>query len=716
MKSFKRLFAYIWPQKASLLVVCVTTLMIGVLFFLSFATILPLLKVMMGEEGLRGWIDRSVCQKQYEVEFYVPGKADFLAEDSDHIAYYILVTSVKEDSAAYEAGLRAQDRIVGADTVLLKDSSDKILSPELMKALANSQENHDMVVQVRRTDLQGIVSEKIETIIVPTGKKNLLMGAIQDATEFIPYDQSKDAVAKTVVIIILAMGVVTIFRCLATFLHTYIGGKIVQTAIANLRTDVFAHSMTLPMGFFSSEGTSDITSRLINDIAGTSKGLKILLGKALREPSKAIATLVLALAINWQLTLIFLTSAPAVIVLAGVLGRKIKKATKRSLMSSALVLGKLQEAMNAIGVVKVYNRQEYEKDVFDDVNKTYLRRILKVTKVDAATGPIMEVIGMVAGSAAMILGVYWVMNSNMESAEFFTLLVALGATAESSRKTSDIWNKVQQANAAAERIYAVADNPSETEKPNAGTTGTLKESIEFNDVCFSYPKSDKPVLDGVNLTIKAGQTVAVVGPNGSGKTTMINLLPRFYDPSAGQVIFDGKDIKDVTLTSLREQIGMVSQQVVTFNDTVADNIGYGKLDATREEVVAAAKRAFADEFITPLPDGYETIIGEHNSGFSGGQLQRIVIARAILKDPSILILDEAMSQVDADSEAKIHNALSELMLDRTCLVIAHRFSTIISADSIVVMNHGKVIAQGVHEELVKDCPLYKSLYETQIIH
>lgn len=689
--------------------------MIGVLFSLSFATILPLLKVMMGQEGLRGWIDREICQKRYNVEFYVPDKADFVSGKDGQIAYYILVTSVDKSGPAYKAGLRSQDRIVGAGSKLLRSESDEILSSKLMQAMANAPVAETITLQVRTADAQGVVGLEYHKLTMHTGKRSAMLEYVQKAANFIPYDQSKEAVAKTVMFIIVAMGFVTIIRCFATFLQMYMSNKIVQTAVTQLRTDVFAHSITLPMGFFSSEGTSDTTSRLINDINALSKGAKILLGKAMREPTKAVATLVVAFAISWQLTLVFLGCAPAVVLLAVILGKKIKKATKRLLMSSSLVLGKLQEAMNAISVVKIYNRQEYEKDVFDAVNRKYLRRILRVSKVDAATQPIMEVLGMVAGSVALIIGVYWVSNSSMDSAAFFTLLVALGATAESARKTSNIWNKIQQANAAAERVFAVVDNPSEPEKPHAQMLGPLKHHIEFRNVCFTYPKSDKPVLRNINLDIKAAQTVAIVGPNGSGKTTLINLLPRFYDPSEGQITFDGIDIRDVTLASLRNQIGMVSQQVVTFNDTVAANIGYGKLDATKEEIIAAAKRSFVDEFISPLPDGYDTVIGEHGSGFSGGQMQRIVVARAILKDPSILIFDEAMSQIDTDSEAKIHNALSELMRDRTCLVIAHRFSTVISADSIVVMDNGRVLAQGVHEELVNSCPMYKSLYETQII-
>ncbi len=243
----------------------------------------------------------------------------------------------------------------------------------------------------------------------------------------------------------------------------------------------------------------------------------------------------------------------------------------------------------------------------------------------------------------------------------------------------------------------------------------LSNTLEFKDIVFSYPGNDGATLNGINLTVDAGRTVAVVGPNGSGKTTLVNLIPRFYDVDSGQILLDGVDIRGGTLKSLRDQIGMVTQNVVTFNDTIAANIAYGKPTSTREEIVAAAKRSYCHEFIDPLPDGYDTMIGEQGSGFSGGQLQRIVIARAILKNPAILIFDEAMSQVDADSEAKIHRALEDLIAGRTCFVIAHRFSTVISADLIVVMDDGRIVAEGTHEELVEGCGLYRNLYETQLL-
>ncbi|MBN1456795.1 MAG: ATP-binding cassette domain-containing protein, partial [Sedimentisphaerales bacterium] len=245
--------------------------------------------------------------------------------------------------------------------------------------------------------------------------------------------------------------------------------------------------------------------------------------------------------------------------------------------------------------------------------------------------------------------------------------------------------------------------------------GPLKDKIEFKDVVFTYPGNENRTLNGVNLSVEAGHTIAVVGPNGSGKTTLINLIPRFYDIDSGSIMIDGHELSDISLKSLRDQIGMVTQNVVTFNNTVAANIAYGKNDATMDEIITAAKRSFAHEFIEPLPNGYDTIIGEHSTGFSGGQLQRIVIARAIVKNPAILIFDEAMSQIDADSEAKIHDALSELMRGRTCFIIAHRFSTVISADKIAVMDNGRIVASGTHAELMSSCQLYRNLYETQIV-
>ena len=705
---FLRIFKYVRPQWPRVVVIIFTAVLIGVLFALSFATVVPLLKVMMGEEGLHGWVDRKTCGWRYGLDFYVPDKQDFINVDNTDIRFYLLVTDVEDDSYAEKAGLRPQDRIVA-----IGDGNDTAVCTELLATLAGT-DNENIKVKFRRTGSDGF-SSQIETVQMLTPAKSSCVDFVQRVVNFVPRNETKSARQQAIVFIILVMAVVTIIRCIARFYQQYLAAKVVQISIAKLREDVFAHIMEMPMGFFSTRGTSDTVSRMLGDTAGTGKGVNILLGKALREPLKAIGTLAGAMVINYKLTLIFMAVAPATIGLGAWLGKRVRKITKRSLRSGAIMLGKVQGVIGALGVVKVYNHQNHESQTFRTINRKFLKQTLRIAKVDAGTGPIMEVLGMMAGSAALLVGVHWVTNSDMDPSSFFGLLIFLGVTAESVRKTSDIWNKVQSANAASERVFELVDEAAELEEAGAVELAPLKNKIEFCNVSFTYPGSKEPGLKGINLTVKACQTIAVVGANGSGKNTLVNLLPRFYNTDSGEIFIDGQSIRKGTLQSLRDQIGMVTQQVITFNGTIAENIGYGKSDATREEIIAAAKRSFSHEFIEPLPDGYDTMIGEHGSGFSGGQLQRIVIARAVLKNPPILIFDEAMSQVDADSEAKIHKALSELTHDRTCFVIAHRFSTVISADTIVVMNKGQIVAHGRHEELVKNCSIYKNLYETQLV-
>jgi len=715
MKSFRRIFKYVRPQWLRVVSIIAVAVVIAFLFSLSFATVIPLLKVMMGEEGLHSWVDRKICCWRYEVDFYVPESADFANEDSLDIAYYLLITRVDEDGLAEAAGLLREDRIVG---IGVKDV-EKMPRAKLLEELAAAPEESVITLQLMRVNKQG--GSEAKQLQLKTGKnKSYIDSAINFAkwaVSFVPRGQTQKNKGRAVVLLIVLMGVVTLIRCAATFYQKYMAEKVVQVAIAGLREDAFAHVMTMPMGFFVSSATSDTISRLLGDIPGIGRGVKVLLGKALREPLKAMSCLIAAMIISFKLTLIFLCCAPPTIGLAVVLGRKIKKNTTRSLMSSALMLGRLKGAITSLGVVKVYNRQEYEHSAYQGINRKFLKRVLRIAKIEAATGPMMEILGMIAGSAALLIGVSWVtnVNINMQPSSFFGLLILLGTAAESLRKASDVWNKIQAANAAAERVFAIVDEPPEFEKPDATKLSPLKEKIEFRDVVFTYPSGDKPVLNRVSLMVKAGRNVAVVGPNGSGKTTLVNLIPRFYNIDSGSILIDGQDIRDGTLRSLRNQIGLVTQNVITFNDTIAANIAYGRPGATIEEIIAAARRSYAHEFIEPLPLGYDTVIGEQGAGLSGGQLQRIVIARAILKNPEILIFDEATSQVDADSEAKIHKAIKEIMKERTSFIIAHRFSTVITADIIVVMDNGRIIAQGQHEELIKDCALYQNLYETQLL-
>ncbi len=725
MKAFTQMFRYIWPQWPRIIVVVLSALAISVLLSMSMVTIIPLLKVMMGEEGLEGWVNRKAAESYYGLQFHVPGAMELTDGGGLSLATHLLVLDVEEDSLGEQAGIHPFDYIGDVNDVEAKEG-EKAPYTRLLYELASAREG-TVPLTISRKDGDTFQPRQI-AMITPDN---------EEAIQSLPWSslsrfrwQAQAAVARiglrlirvlpvenkiqSVLAIMIAVTIVTFIRCIAKFYQDYMGQKIVEVGINQLREDVFRHMTKMPIGTFANERPSDLISRIVRDTVTMGSAIRVMLGKALREPMNAIIMLLTALLINWQLALVFLCGAPFVLVLLGSFGRKMKKATRQSLVASSQMLAKLQETVVGLRIIKIYGQQEYERKSFREINNRLLKQLLKISKVDAATHPVLEVLGMIVGAAALMVGMVWVTQGKVEGPEFLLLLGLLGAAAEATRKTSDIWTKIQQANAAAERIFDVMHQPIEIEKPDAIVLPPIRDKIEFRNIVFSYPGAERRTLDDINLVVPAGRNVAVVGANGSGKTTLANLLPRFYDPDSGAVLIDGHDIRNVTLESLRSQIGMVTQQVISFNATIAANIAYGRTGATQDEIVEAAKRAYAHDFITGLPKGYDTVIGEQGVGLSGGQLQRIVIARAIIKNPAILLFDEATSQIDAESEAKIHEAIQEIMHGRTTFMIAHRFSTVVSADMIVVMKDGRIIAQGRHDELMQTCSVYQALYETQL--
>jgi subfamily B ATP-binding cassette protein MsbA len=732
MRSFWQTFRYVWPQWPRLVAVFVSVVIFAMLLSISFMAIIPLLTVMMGGEGLHGWVDRNTCERQYGLRFYIPKAADLTDASSPARRHHLLVISVDKDGLAAKAGIKPNDQITDVNNAAATATESQVPYTRLLIELSYAAHETIPIKLVRLSDQGPRAAREIE-LATPRNEtyiKSLNWGSFRTfhwraslaGLEFarrivsvLPRGQTPEDQIRAVAIIMIAMVVITVIRCIAKFYQDYLGEKIVQVAVNRLREDVFAHLTHMPMIAFARERPSDAVSRIVRDTTIMGSAVKVLLGKGLREPMAALFLAGWAMVLDWKLTLVFLCGAPFVVAVMASFGAKLKKATRRSLVAGSEMLAKLQEATAGLRVVKVYNRQKHELELFRKINDRMLKHLLRISKVEAATSPVLEILGMLAGAGAIILGMSWVLTSGLNGESFITLLIMLGASAESARKTSDIWNKIQQANGAAERVFEVLDQPLEFEKTDAILLPPVRSSVEFRDVVFTYPGAEQPALAGVNLRVTAGHNVAVVGPNGSGKTTLVNLLPRFYDPDSGQILVDGHDIADVTLESLRSQIGMVTQDVITFNDTIAANIAYGRHDATQDEIVDAAKRAFAHEFVSQMPDGYNTVVGEHSTGLSGGQLQRIIIARAILKNPAILIFDEATSQVDADSEAKIHQAIEEIMRDRTTFIIAHRFSTVVSADVIVVMNGGRIVAHGHHGQLMRSCSVYQRLYETQLI-
>jgi len=552
MKSFRRIFKYVWPQWPRIIAVVISVIIVAALLSLSFMTVIPLLKVMIDKEGLHGWIDRKSCNWKYGLDFYIPGTADIIDKDHQGIAYSLVITDVEKDSLGEAAGLKSADRIVGAGDFLVFPGGEKPPFTLLLEELATTTEAK-ITVQVKRLNKDERLKDESLELNTPENKANieamqwgwvrrikLAVGVAvaeraQWAVGFLPREQSPANTTKAVIWIILAIGTLTVVRCLAKFYQGYMAQKIVQIGINHLREDAFGHVIDMPMGFFANERPSDTVSRIVRDTSVMGKAIKVMLGKALREPLNVLFMLGCAMLLNWQLTLIFVCAAPFVLGLLAIFGRKMKKATRKSLMVSSQMLGKLQETMSGLRVVKVYNRQDYERGIFKKINDKLLRQLLKISKVDAATMPVLEVLGMAAGSAALITGVHWVTQNRMDGTEFLGLLLLLGAAAESVRKTSDIWNKIQEANAAAERVFAVVDEPIEKQKPHAFELAFLKDKIEFEDVVFTYPGAERRVLNRINLSVQAGHNVAIVGPNGSGKTTLANLVPRFYDPDSGRI-------------------------------------------------------------------------------------------------------------------------------------------------------------------------------------
>ncbi len=727
MKEFARLFGYVWPQWPRVVGVVVSAMVIALLLSISFMAIIPLLTVMIGGEGLHGWVERKSSETAYGAEFYVPSVGEVGEVGGPNPQDHLRVIRVREDSLAGSAGIRPEDRIARVGTAEMADPNSQTGYARLLEQLATAaqptldvgllrfQDGYWVPVEVELATPRNI--EAIDALhwgafrYIKWRAQLVGLAAGRWAVGFLPRGNQ----VRAVIAIMIVMLVITIVRCIAKYYQDFIGQKIVQTAINELRQDVFVRLTCMPIRIFATERPSDTISRIMRDTNTMTAAIKVMLGKALREPMNALFMLAAAMLLNLKLTLVFLCAAPLVLVLLGGFGKKMKKASRRSLVAGAQMLSKLQETVAGLRVVKVYNRQQHEQEQFSRINDRLLKELLAMSRVDAATHPVLEVLGMLAGAAAIVVGMAWVTGGSLDAPEFLALLALLGAAAEATRKTSDIWNKIQQANAAAERVFEVLDHPLESEKPGAPALPSGHGDVEFREVVFTYPQAERTTLKGVNLKVTSGHNVAIVGPNGSGKTTLANLLPRFYDPDSGQILIGGHDIAEVTLESLRSQIGMVTQEVITFNDTITANIAYGRQGATQEEIVQAAERAFAHEFISQLPQGYDTVIGEHGVGLSGGQLQRIVIARAILKNPAILIFDEATSQVDADSEAKIHKAIEEIMHGRTTFIIAHRFSTVVAADVIVVMDGGQIVAQGKHEQLMQRCPIYQGLYETQLI-
>jgi len=519
-----------------------------------------------------------------------------------------------------------------------------------------------------------------------------------------------------VVIILTGLGVLSVLGASANFLHQYFALTVVHRTVANVRRRAFGTLVHLPLAQVVSQGTGDSVSRVVNDTAHLAQGLNALLSKAVAQITKGLGALLAALILNWPLTLAALIIAPVLVTVIRKLGKRIRRAARRALESQAGLLHASTEAMQGLRVVKVHTAERYEQGRFHKINKEFLRQQLRVRTARAIASPLVEVLAIVAIGSLTLGAVWLILEGRLEKSEFLLTLAALGVAGGSLKPLTGLVNDIQQSGAAADRLAQLL-----AAEPEPGHGATLPklprhaESIELKDIEFTYPGADTRALAGVSIRVERGQTVAVVGPNGSGKTTLLALVPRLFDPEHGSVLIDGRDVREYAVRSLRRQIGVVTQETVLFRASIRDNIAYGASGVSDERIREAARQAHADDFIERLPEGYDTVCGEQGLTLSGGQRQRVAIARAILRDPAILILDEATSMIDAESEAKITQAIAEFARGRTSLVVAHRLSTVLGADRIVVMDEGRVIDQGSHNDLMARCEVYNQIARRQLV-
>lgn len=658
MGNFGRVFALVFRHPWVLCGVTLTAVLVGVLWGGNISAVYPIVEVSFRGESLHYWVDMKIEETRQDI---------VRLEDA--------LKSLRRDAAAGGGKATAEARL-------------QSLEAELQNA-------------------------------------KLLLARYESWQPWIRR-WTPDDPFQTLLLVILALLVGTVLKSAALVLNIVLVGYLAQSVVYDLRTRFFRNALELDVNTFSNEGVADLMSRFTHDIQCVYGGVVILSGKLVREPLKMAACLIGAAIISWPLLLVSLLVVPPAAWAVRQLGRSLKRANRRAMEEMSLLYGTLEEAFRSIRAVKAFTMEPHERRRFREISRRYLRRGLKIAWYDALTNPLTEVLGIGIISLAMMAGAYLVlreqttlfgipMASQPISMPSLVLFYAfLAGAADPIRKLSDVFSGLQSAAAAADRIYAVIDRqPKVKDAAHAVAVPRHHRHIVFDGVGFAYTP-DRPVLRDINLEIPFGQTLVILGPSGCGKSTLASLIPRFADPTEGEIRLDGVPLPNIRLRSLRRQIGVVTQEPLLFNDTVLNNIRYGSPSANEEQAVAAAVAANAHRFITEeLPHEYQTVIGPMGNLLSGGQRQRIALARAILRDPAILILDEATSQIDLESEQLIQRALEQFVQGRTVIIITHRLAAVQMADRVMLLQDGRIVSEGTHGELLPRCEAYRRLVALQ---
>ncbi len=514
--------------------------------------------------------------------------------------------------------------------------------------------------------------------------------------------------------ICLFLIVMNLFTNIFTYLSQVVQGIIRARVVKNVREAIYNKTLDLHLGYFGDEKKGDLMSRITMDVQEIENSVISSLTVLLRDPLKIIFILLFLLAISPSLTGFTLLVLPVSALAIGIITKRLKRKAKQSQETLGQILGTADETISGIRVIKGFNAARFKKFKFKQLNSRYAKILRSIAYKRSLASPLSQFIGLTVASVVIYYGGSEVFAGRLMGDKFMLFIVLFAQLIEPIKAIANAISTIQRGLVAGQRVFSIIDTESEVKnKPNAQNLGSFKDSIELENVSFSY--DSEPVLKHINLKVQKGKTVALVGPSGGGKSTLIDLIPRFHDPKQGAVKIDGTDIRDYTMESVRQKMGIVTQEAILFNDTIFNNIAFGT-DATQEDVERAAKIANAHDFIVATEEGYQTNIGDRGTKLSGGQRQRITIARAVLKNPDILLLDEATSALDSESEKLVQEALTNLMKNRTSIVIAHRLSTIQHADEIIVIKDGEIVERGNHENLLKENGLYSRLSDMQSTH
>jgi ATP-binding cassette subfamily B protein/subfamily B ATP-binding cassette protein MsbA len=710
MNHFGRALRLAFRHRWNVVACVLTSLAVAVLWGGNLTAVWPVVDVIMNDSSMPEWIDQQVAVSDREAadsrHWHNELKelsTDDTAEVEQHVQREInrrqheieaIVASAPEKGAWSDARIAERTQLLNT---LKRLEALRNASPTELRVKLSAEEQH-AAAQIKLHEDRAARYRWI----APYAQRWL------PTTPF-------TTLALICLVVMVATLVKSIFKIWNSFLVSRIGNQV----SFDLRTDFYRQVLRLDMAHFTEQGRGDLMNRCTSDLGTVGQGVQRVFGQALLEPLKIVVCLAIAAYVSWQLLLITIITAPIAGYTIHWLGKALKRTHKRAMQELSSIFETLSETLSGMKLIKTFTMEGSEQNRFEEASRQLYRRQMKIVIYNSLVAPLTETLGLGMVMIAALMGGYLVLGQNThvfgiricaiplthgEMSVFFAMLAGM---ADPARRLSNEFSYIQSAAASADRVYEVLDlEPSIADPPNAQPLPRLAKAIAFEHVEFQY-HSGRRVLQEIQLEVRAGETLAVVGPNGCGKTTLVQLLPRLYDPSKGRITMDGVDIRDVRLYDLRSRFGMVSQETLLFNDTVLNNIANGNPSASRAAIEAAARKAHAHSFITEkLPNGYETIVGPTGSRLSGGQRQRIALARAILRDPEVLILDEATSQIDVESEQLIHTVLEEFTRNRTTILITHRPSTIALADRVLVMERGQIVDLGTPSELAERCELY----------